>query len=300
MNRTINFYAINPKQTPRPFPKPIDLANARALNDQGWDIYWTFNEFVQFGKRTKQDLKKIWAFYCEVDGITKEEILTKLKNNLYPSLMIKSFNGFHLYWYLKDPIDCSDNPIKWADWYHEFVKTRFLEVFDADPQACDACRLLRAPFYRYWKQQKDGSFPAGDFYIDIVYDNEDKKYTLSQIEICFPKKKEVTPIFVFTKRENHPKGDFWSKANAIPVLDALKKLSGTPHVSMERFDFKKQKDILRIYVNGKSSNAWIDKNGLIGSTAGAAPAIPNWLYYYHKDWKKVAEIIKEVFNVSEK
>ncbi len=63
----------------------------------------------------------------------------------------------------------------------------------------------------------------------------------------------------------------------------------------EVLTFRKQKDITRILVNGKESNAWLDRNGKIGSTADAGPAIPNWLYFYQKDWKKVADILKQVF-----
>ena len=150
------------------------------------------------------------------------------------------------------------------------------------------------PFYRYWKDNK------GEFIIDIAYDSGNR-YTVNEILEAFPvltPKEWVRPIpipqqKIFESRGDS--GDFWVKANQLPVYDSLQKLSGTEYVNFEKYLFIRKKDHTRIIINGKPSNAWIDRNGKIGSTDGAAPAIPNWLYWYQRDWKKVAEIIKKEF-----
>lgn len=281
----INHYCI---QNKRVFP--IQPKQALEFNSKQGEIYWTPNNFSEYGKRTKADLRQITCFFCEIDHgekLTQEEFI---KRGPVPSSIIETKRGFQIYWYLENPIDVSDDPIKWADWFHDFVSKRIVPVYGADSQAADACRLLRLPFYCYWKDGK------GYFIINIVLDT-DFKYSREQIEKYFPKRKEP-------KQETHRLETsitqdggvgFWRAANVLPVKNSLMKLSGTSIVGGESLTFRRQKDIERIVVNGKDSNAWIDKNGKIGSTAGAGPAVPNWIYYYEKDWKKVAEILKEYF-----
>jgi len=292
--RAINAYALMLFEGKANGAIPISWDEARKRNEEKWDIYWTFNEFSEFGKRTKQDLKKIWALHCEIDSDNEKLVLKKLELNLSPSLVVKTKNGFHLYWYLEHPIDCSLDPVKWADWFYSFVKERILPVYGADPQACDVTRLLRAPFYKYWKQQRDGTKSDGNFFIDIVFDNEETKYTLEQLEEYFPLKTQIDIAKTEIKTNNNS-NDFWSRANNLPAKESLEKLSGTEFVNFEKISFKKQKDITRIVIGLNPSNAWIDKGGKIGSTAGAGPAIPNWINFYHRDWKKVASILKTVF-----
>jgi len=281
----INYYAI---QQGRCFP--IKSSDLYSLNENKADIYWTPNNFSAFGKRKKEDLREITSFYCEIDSSDKEQQLKAIKKTgLTPSCVIETKRGFHIYWYLKVPIDCSPDPTGYADRFRDIVANRICPALNADTQAADACRILRAAFFRYWKDS------LGTFYSDIVFESK-KKYCKEEILEAFPIKKNIEN-FQQKKRELFTNGsdNFWEAANRLDVISGLQKLSGTPSVGMEIYSFKKQNKITRIICNNKACNAWIDENGLIGSTDGGGPALPNWLFWYHKDWKVVARFLKEHF-----
>lgn len=282
----VNQYAIKDKKV---FAvKPED---SRRLNESGHDIYWTPNNFTEFGVRKKEFLKKITGFYCEIDGGDKKAQIEKLKNHLVPSCMIETGNGYHVYWYLNNTIECTQDPLAKADWFRNIVVNRICTALDADTNAADACRLLRLPFYRYWKDGK------GSRVIDIVFESE-RTYTLEQILSAFPERKAVEIKNFTAEKRNLVTGgndSFWEAANRIPVVEGLQRLSGTDAVGMQKIELKKQGRVLRIFCDGKATNAWVDKNGLIGSLDGGGPAIPNWIFWYHKDWKKTSDLLKKYF-----
>ena len=289
--RTIDFYALKPGNP----PIPTDVYASGDLNESGYDIYWTVNEFFPEHHRKKENLIKIWAMYCEADNITETQMHELFKTTLEPSYVVKTKRGFHIYYDLDVPIDCRDNPVEKADWFRNWVLKRFIPVFKADPQACDACRLLRPAFYRYWK---DG---IGEFHTDLVVDNQPRRYSLEVLEKYFPeieeKKVEIYPRKII---EPTPGGGFWEKANRLDALSSLQKLSGTEHVLGEKYTIKQKRDgTYRVHCNGKPSNVWIDTRGLIGSTDRGGPAIPNWLNWYWNDWTKVAQILKDFFDIKE-
>lgn len=286
----INYYGIRQGTC-----YPINDQNIAEENEKGADIYWTPNNFTAWGKRKKEDLAQITSFFCEIDEGPKSEQLKKLRSVIKPSCIIETKRGFHIYWYLKNPIDCIDDPIAKADWYRDILKNRICPTLGADLQAADACRLMRAAFMKYWKDGK------GTFKTDIVFDS-DEFYSVDEILNAFPEKKQkpIPSKMPEFKKQEFSSDDFWSRANQLDSVQSLQKLSGTAAVNGETFSFIKKGNSLRINCNGKKSNAWIDPNGRIGSTDGAGPAIPNWIYYYQKDWKRVAELIKEYFPEVEK
>jgi hypothetical protein len=283
-----NYYAIKKGHC-----YPVQQDKITEENESGADIYWTPNNFVDFGCRKKEDLKQITCFFCEIDeGLKKNQLEKLIRHRLTPSCLVETKRGYHIYWYLKQPIDCIDSPVERADWFRSILKNRICPAFGADTQAADACRLMRAAFMRYWK---DGT---GMFKTNIVFDT-DYRYSVEEVLAAFPEIKRYEPKPV-QKNQNAVRfdlnsGDFWTKANNIPVLVGLERLSGTDAVSGETYSFKKQGGILRVLCNGRNSNAWIDSNGKIGSTDGAGPGIPNWVYYYQKSWPRVADELKKHF-----
>jgi len=268
---------------------PLGERELTTRNENGWDIYWSPNNFTSYGKRKKEDLTQITTFFCEIDSDNKRDQIKKILAGIMPSSVVETKRGFHIYWYLKDFIDCTAEPVAKADWFRSFVVERICPIYGADTQAADASRILRAAFFRYWKDGK------GEFISDIAF-TSDKKYTLEEMERAFPVRAKPrvfleSPRPVVTRQANN----FWEAANRIDALSGLQTLSGTAAVNMDRLEFKKEGRLIRIFCNGKKSNAWIDERGLIGSMEGGGPAIGNWLFWYHRDWKKVAAILKEYF-----
>lgn len=290
--RSIDFYARKPGEA----PFPTDVYKSSDLNEDGHEILWTVNEFEPQFNRRKENLKKIWCFYVDTDNISEDEMRNIFKKTLEPSYVVKTKRGFHIYYDIDTPIDCSSDPVGKSDWFRDWLVTRMLKVFKADPQACDSCRLLRPAFYRYWK---DG---IGDFHTDLIVDNQPKKYSLETLEYFFPKEiiRNNSEIYEKKINKNNDSKKFWDRANNIDCKEALERLSGSHYVFGESYKIARQRDgTYRVHCNGKPSNVWIDKNGLIGSTDRAGPAIPNWLNWYWNDWKKVAEILKEFFGIEE-
>lgn len=271
---------------------PCTLTEADSYNRKGYDIFWTFNGF-EFGKRTKPDLKYINAFYLDLDAGSKQQMLLQIRKKLEPTFVISTGKGYHAYWVLEQEIDCSDEPVRWADWFREFLLERMQPAFNADPQACDACRLLRPAFFKYWKDGK------GIINTDIVFES-DRFYSLGELEMFFPKIAKAKPEKMphVPRVGAQPTGNFWERANNIDVKSALEKLSGTEHVNGETYKLKPRGDgTIRVWCNRRPANVWIDRNGKIGSTAGGGPAIPNWLFWYKKDWKAVAKILEKEFAI---
>jgi hypothetical protein len=273
---------------------PLALENARARNAIGADIYWTPNNFEGHARK-KTDLREITCFYCEIDEGTKDEQIATLKRHLPPSCVVETKRGHHVYWYLDKPIDCSSDPVGKADWFREIVKGRICPALNADVQAADACRLLRMPMYQYWK---DG---LGTFIVSIQYEFN-RKYSLHELLQAFPERKilklEPSAPAPLKSAVNAPGGDsaFWSKAHALDCRSSLERLSGSSHVSGERYTFKKEgPGRTRIVIDGKPRNVWLDRDGKIGSVADGGPGVPNWLFYYWKDWKAVADRLKQAF-----
>jgi hypothetical protein len=295
-----NFYAISQDG----IVKPVSGDEAVRLNDKRWDVYWTPNEFP-FGKRKISDLIAVRYLYGDFDATDFETLAKNLRYFFDPSFVIKTKNGFHVYWEIEPLVVGKDGDF-------ESLSTRFRSVMEqviiplgADPNAKDVARLLRPPMFRYWKKGN-----LEEVWIELVYESN-RKYKFKQFEgrvkrhearnnaplLSAPCPTEYRPL---PKRKMSPESfktseAFWAEANNFDALEGLKRLSGTHWVNGEVYSFKKAKDHYRILVNGKPSNAWIDRQGKIGSTCGAGPSIPNWLTYFGHDWKTVAKILKEVF-----
>lgn len=274
---------------------PAEEKDTPALNENRHDVYWTPQEFKAFGARKKEDLVSIRFVCADFDNITKKDFLYKIKFLPKPSFIISTRSGFHIYWHLKKELEPTP---KNMERYSDLIRN-YLVPIGADPQAVDVCRILRVPFRRYWRDSKGTVYDAEEIYCDIISES-DTRFSFEDLERLLPRKKSVTvkTLTPVPKVNNAPPGDFWTKANQLPCRESLERLSGTPHVSMETYTFKAKSDgTTRIIIDGKPRNVWLDKDGKIGSVADGGPSIPNWLNYYHKDWARVAKILKEVFGL---
>jgi hypothetical protein len=288
MHAEIDFYAVKAKEN---ICFNVNHEQINDYNNKGFDIGWTRNIFTKKGQRRKENLYSINCFYADIDVEEGEKpaVLDKIMRGLMPSLLVETKNGYHSYWYLKDPIIAVDDPIYWADYFREFTKTRIVPKVSGDPRACDVCRILRVPWMRYWKS------PEPEFHTKVTVSNEDKFYSLAQIEYGFPKEKIFTATAwegqTFKKNQN-----FWANAHALNVEEAFKVLSGTHAVNGEKITMgQRTTSGRRINIDSKPHHMWLDRNGKIGSVDGGGPGIPNWLFWYHHDWKAVAAILKEFF-----
>ena len=125
------------------------------------------------GTKTK-DITKFNAFFIDLDcgrdengeyfptdivDKYKEEQMEKLKSfHLKPNCIVSTRNGYHCYWFIRQPIDLET----WNS-----IEKYLVDYFDADKRVCSAANKLRIP-YTYWVKN-----PDEPFFCKIVMLNDD-------------------------------------------------------------------------------------------------------------------------------
>lgn len=125
------------------------------------------------GTKTK-DITKFNAFFIDLDcgrdengeyfppdivDKYKEEQMKKLKSfHLKPNCIVSTRNGYHCYWFIRQPIDLET----WNS-----IEKYLVNYFDADKKVCSAANKLRIP-YTYWVKN-----PDEPFFCKIVMLNDD-------------------------------------------------------------------------------------------------------------------------------
>lgn len=296
---TTNFYG---KKHGKEGVYPIDRNQVKKYNDEGWDIFWTPQEFPK-GKRKKEDLISVRYICGDFDNISDDQLRDCIRFTLLPTMIVRTRSGFHVYWQLSDPLV---NRPGLDEEFRNFVMDRLVNTIGADARAADVARLLRVPNTRYWSDSKGNVYNDQVIMNELIY-NSGRQYTWKQLEKFLPTKRithkpTTLPIQTYNAAPKQlpistkTKGNFWEVANAIPPKQALQRLSGSYHIQGEHITFKPigaGKE--RILINGKPHHMWIAPDGSIGSSDGGGPSIVNWLNWYHQDMAKVASIIKEVF-----
>jgi hypothetical protein len=252
----------------------IDVRDAQQWNDDGWGIFWTVNEFN--GDMKIENFKKLRYWYVDVDleDISqKPAILFRLENAiLKPSMIVETRRGYHAYWRIKDGTTED----------YKVIQKALSAEFGGD-NLSNLNRVLRVPGMKHWKDKKN------PFLVELKFLSSEK-YTfeemLSWLTDTIPEEKKKSKLIVKTKGDST-----FDKMGALNCKDALEKLSGTTAVKKENYSFRDNFDgTYQIMVDGKTTGAWIDSEGYIGSYDGGGPTIIQWLRWFGNDWKKIAEI----------
>jgi hypothetical protein len=287
----------------------IDREEVKKYNQEGWDIFFTPQK-LKDGDRKKENLEELRFLCGDFDNVSLNDLRSRLKFCLLPSLIIQTRSGFHCYWKLKNPIPNSPGL---ADTYHNFVQSTLVAALGADPKASDVSRILRVPETRYWADSK-GNYYDNEVIMNKTLYKSGRDYTWTELDSYLPRRSQLgrsmqerkpAPTYKPLKVTQHlpqvnkveKTPNFWAAANTIPTEEAFNRLSGSHHVGGEQITLKPiGAGKKRILINGKARHMWLDPDGAIGSADGGGPTIVNWLNWYHKDMKKVAEILKEVFH----
>ena len=125
---TLNWISlVNPKMPDFPDDEHIYIGVATRKNQSGG---------------TKNDIKEIPALWTDVDfkDIDQAEIDQRIDDfPLRPSMIVKTGNGYHLYWILDTPATTTDIQ------RIEEINKRLVSHFGGDAKATDAARVLRLP-----------------------------------------------------------------------------------------------------------------------------------------------------------
>lgn len=262
----------------------IEPKNANKQNELGYGIFWENNLFD--GSREAKNIKQVVAWAVDIDTGSKEEQAEKIKKFLLPSVIIESKNGYHCYWYTDD-----QEPNK--DTYKTFIEDYFLDNLSGDPKAKDVSRIFRVPNTFHMKNMN------APYMVNTVLDTN-AKFDQRTIKKYFPvsnarkqkaqKREEMRQIV-----GSIGGGDLFANVYDMDQMAALQRLSGTEFVNGEQFAFRQNANGNKnIFVNGKSTSCFIDREYKIGSAEGG-PTVWQWLKYYGHSDKTIFQIVKQIF-----
>ncbi len=105
---------------------------------------------VNAGGTKVGDIKRYNAFFIDNDEGSLEEQLKHLQDApLPPSIILKTFRGYHAYWLIEG--SCSRE--EWED-----IQKRLIVHFKADPKVRNSNRAMRLPYFDYVKHdESDGT-----------------------------------------------------------------------------------------------------------------------------------------------
>lgn len=257
---------------------------ASKWNEQGFGIFWAVQDFGN-QPRQKKFLKKINSWCIEMDSGTKDQQLEKLERAPYPSSVIETKRGFHVYYNAEDAV---------AENYQEIVQDRLIPYFKADPNAKDICRILRVPGFKHLKNPKEPFEVKEIFKCDVRYTERQMRFNFKLNE----KEEKLSRAKQELRKEFKTEGDdLWEKVYNLDCEAALERLSGKACVSYENFSFRRvTSGNLNIFVDNKAMSCWIDGNTKkIGSLDKGGPTIAQWLRWYGHSWRDTIEILKMEF-----
>lgn len=253
----------------------VEREEAAYWNSKGWGIFDCPNPVE--GKRCSANVTAIKFWFVDIDTGTKEEQMLRIRRSpLFPTWVVETVRGYHVYWRAKGA-----SLGTWKD----IVSHRLIPFFNADRQASDMSRLLRVPGYYHRKGEP--------FLVSIVQEH-DIAYTEDELLFMFPESK---PAQVEREARQASDGDFWGRVSNLDCGEGLLRLSGHPAVNHEVYELRRAgaKGNLNLYVNGRSTSCFVDQHGKIGSYSGGGPNLFHWLSWYGHSPAEVAKIIKEVF-----
>jgi len=152
----------------------------------GYGSFFTVNGFHGNDKH-ENNIKNINGVQVDIDrATTKEELLMAMSNDLLPTIINQTKNGFHCIWLFKPPI-LTVTPELVAT--VKGINRAIQKKYDGDAAATDVARLLRIPGTMH---QKDKNAP---YIINTVYYVAKNKYTLEELTNAYqPDLRETQPV----------------------------------------------------------------------------------------------------------
>jgi len=266
--------------------KPTDenIKKALDLNRKGAGVFFSINSMKTW-KRDKDNVVGLNAYFTEIDFWSKED-QEKLINNapIYPSLIVESKNGFHIYYYAKEhKSDDNRKKIMWG----------LCNYYGWDSKVIDTSRVLRIPWAYHNKTEP---------YLISVFWWNTKSHTEEDMLKAFADHKTTTQkekdYWLFDESmQKQLWWNYWDRVKQLNTMQVLDRLSWHKFVSGEVFTFDRNNNWThQIIINWKRTGNWIDKAWKpavwLWSTWGG-----NWVsyvYWYGKcDWPSLAKRINE-------
>lgn len=251
---------------------------ATGLNEQGFGIFWTVNDFK--GSRKIENLERINAWYVDLDDSKPplQELLDSFA--LLPTAVVETKRGYHVYFQ-------ADNA---TFRNYKTLQRRLYRQFGDGDSVYDVTRLLRVPGYLHQKDQANPFLVKLVHQLPVSYTEEQMLYYLKPIAEELEQDKPA-PYKAKIRTDTSSIFDQIHNMDQRPLLELL---SGRPEVGGESYTFRRSGDgKFNILVNKQSTACWLDSRGRIGSHAGGGPSVWEWLRYYGYSHREVEEILKK-------
>lgn len=265
------------KEMPAKYVKSYD--HAKKLNEDGYGIYETVNEFQELRRETH--LVKLKYFYVEFDDKDKLSQAQRLKYFLQPTKIIESKAGYHVYWAIEDDL-VSDWGIEKAIVIYKNIEKNLVAYLKADQGVKDVARVLRVPGFLH---QKD---PNDPYEIKYIYSSK-MRYLSHSFFACIPEIRKRKKVH--HKRNMEASGDFWDKVHELDIEEGLNRISGAHELDGDIVKVENN----QIWVNDKPTANWIDEDGYIGSHGGGGPNLGTWIKWYTDCWGETKKILCKYF-----
>ena len=226
-----------------------------------YGVFFSVNPMNEW-KRSKEDVKFIQTWICDIDTWTKEEQLELIeKAPLQPSLVVESVHWFHLY-YLANKNLTEEEYTAWnmglMNYYHWDIKV-----------VKDTARVLRLPWFMHCKGEPTKILYRYDMGVW-------KHYSCEQMLLAFPfqDEKKAEPIQHPIKKIEKVwdwSDNYREKVNQLDNKQMLYELSGTRFVDYQVITFKPCSTWEQIYCDWKETSCWIDHQWMIGSSDDGWP-----------------------------
>ena len=242
--------------------------------------YWVFFSVnpMEEWKRSKDAVKFIQTWICDIDTGTKEEQLELIeKAPLQPSLIVESVHWFHLY-YLANNKLTEEEYVKWnmglMNYYHWDIKV-----------VKDTARVLRLPWFMHCKWEPTKVLYRYDMWCGEHYSKE-------QMLLAFPFQEEKSEPVKYQIQKIEKVWDwtdnYWEKVRQLDNKQMLCELSWTRFVDYQVISFRPCSTWEQIYCDGKETSCWIDHQWMIGSSDKGWPTWIQWITWYARQrWQEL-------------
>lgn len=138
-----------------------------------WDFkleYWNQESNKKNWRSLKTIEKNNWNLYCFIaDNDFGEKIWEEVW--LTPTITVRTKRGYHMYFMFKNPVSYKEYKERFEE-----IEKKFEKLLHWDPQAKDASRILRVPWFAYWADNLWEFIPQVEEY------NEEEIYSFEERE----------------------------------------------------------------------------------------------------------------------
>ena len=179
--------------------------------------------------RKNEDATTLYCLYADFDiGVKDKKNLKEYPRNNFiftPTAVVETYNWFHVYWTLKEPVAVS---VYWERW--KKVMVDLAQFLWSDPKVNNLWRILRVPWFYYWSHKQWET--DNPFLVECIDYNPTKKYSIEDFEKIFLATEKVAqekyvPDMKLKEGKKWMSDTYNDIISRVPAIDVLCDLDST-------------------------------------------------------------------------